>query len=161
MKRHDNFKRIGCSSIKIVMARYGLFRDCRFANSVDDIRGANVTDQAIDPHIDGVGAALRTYFHLVPNGFAGKGTRHDVTFVATCELLPRLEGHAALSRLRCGNASSRSESIEGSGSVDGGSLAGYESANVLSIIFSRMAAMSPDATQRSSGSRALSATISS
>ena len=30
--------------------------------------------------------------------------------------------------------------------MDGGSLAGYESANVLSIIFSRIAAISPDAT---------------
>jgi hypothetical protein len=28
------------------MAHYGLLRDCRFANAVDDIRGANVTDQA-------------------------------------------------------------------------------------------------------------------
>ena len=88
-------------------------------------------------------------------------SRHDVTFVTTCELLPKLETHAALSRLHSEDASTRSESIEGFGSEEGGSLAGYESANVLSIIFSRMAAMSPDATQRSSGSRALSATISS
>jgi hypothetical protein len=28
------------------MARYGLFRDCRFAHAVDDIRSVNVTDQA-------------------------------------------------------------------------------------------------------------------
>src|SRR6516165_8218173 len=48
----------------------------------------------------------------------------------------RLESHAALSRLFSKDSSSPSESIEGSGSVDGGSLAGYESANVLSIIFS-------------------------
>jgi O-glycosyl hydrolase len=64
-------------------------------------------------------------------------SRHDVTFVTTCELLPGLESHAALSGLRSGDASSRSKSIEGFGSVAGGALAGYESASVVSIIFSR------------------------
>lgn len=45
------------------------------------------------------------------------------------------------------------ESTEGFGKVEGGSLAGYESASVLSNIFSRIAMVSSGVTQRSSGSR--------
>lgn len=63
---------------------------------------------------------------------------------ANCEMLKRLF-HSAEIRQK--------ESSVGSGRVDGGSLAGKESARVLSNIFSRVARASPASVERSSGSR--------